>query len=49
MQIGYGKAQEIEGGCDTSISPRQDCGLHPLIHTYAGFNLPPDIEKKSGA
>jgi hypothetical protein len=25
---------------------REEWRFHPLIHTYAGFNLPPDIEKK---
>jgi len=48
MQGGYGQAQEVECGCDTSISPEQDCALHPLIHTSLGFAQAQDVEKKSG-
>jgi len=39
MQIGYGQAQEIEGGCDTSISLEPECALHPLIHSLVVLDL----------
>jgi hypothetical protein len=35
MQTSFGKGQEIEGGCDTFISPEQECALHPLIHSLS--------------
>jgi len=43
MQIGYGQAQETEGRCDNSISPEQNCGLHPLIHSFSRESLAQNV------